>query len=245
LLLCLLVVLPLFPGRAGAASWKDPGITKNEVEHYRVLKDGANTGEHQQMRIEVRDSDYLVTFTLEGREGVSEFVTEFTRGDSFRAARCFRRKSDPAGRTILRGDIRISDIPRYRENTCPLFGNYFAFRSLAMEGKEQKLSYPCLYPGGSSFVLTLKVGPVEEIRTPAETYRCVRMEETLDMKSLRGGLFGSLLSILAIPIVPKTTYWFDSRFPHVLVKREGVAGPPPNDYIVISELIDHEKGNPD
>jgi hypothetical protein len=60
------------------------------------------------------------------------------------------------------------------------------------------------------------------------------------MKHLIGGLFGFLLKHVPIRIVPKTYYWFGLEPPHLLIRRMGVAGPPPDDFHVMDELVQYE-----
>jgi hypothetical protein len=141
---------------------------------------------------------------------------------------------------VITGEIRLQGNSAYTPDTCPLFGNFFALRALWGLDPGSTMEYPCLFPGGSVFPLVLKMSGREEIRTPAGCFDCVKLEESLDMKNLIGGLFGFVLRHTPVRIVPRTHYWFGREPPHRLVRRTGVAGPPPNDFMIMDELVLYE-----
>jgi len=237
-IILLLLVAAALP--VPCAAWTDPGVERSETAYYRTLRDGKVLAESKEAHLEVRPGAYAFSFRLTRGESRSLFLTEFTRGDGFRPLRFAREKTDGSGRVVVSGQILLRDNPAYGPDTCPLFGNYFALRSLCGLPEGSRLTYSCLFPGGSAFTLALRVSGQEEIRSPAGTFQCIKIEETLDMQALVGGVFGLLMKIAPIRIIPRTWYWFDVRFPHTLVMRKGVAGPPPGDFIVVDELVRHE-----
>lgn len=234
----LLLVAAVLP--VPCAAWTDPGVGRSETAFYRTLRDGQVTAERKEAHLEVLPGAYAFSFRLARGAARSLFFTQFSRGDGFRPLRCAREKTDGSGRVVVSGEILLQDNPAYGRDICPLFGNYFALRSLCGLPEGSRFTYPCLFPGGSAFTLEVKIAGREEVRCPAGTFQCVRMEETLDLENLVGGVFGLLVKIAPGRIVPRTWYWFDVRFPHVLVMRKGVAGPPPGDFIVVDELVRHE-----
>jgi hypothetical protein len=239
---CLLLVLlpPLFLSPVPCRAWTDPGVAANETAVYRTVRDGEVLPERKEARLVVREGNYEFTYLIFDAGACSRFRTVFSRGPDFRPLLCSRRKTDPTGQLVITGQIHLQDNPAYTKDTCPLFGNFFALRSLWGLDPGAKKEYPCLFPGGSVFPLVLEISGREEIRTPAGTFDCVKMEESLEMKNLIGGLFGFLLKHAPIRIVPRTTYWFGLEPPHVLVRRMGVAGPPPHDFPVTDELVRYE-----
>ena len=220
--------------------WKDPLLTKDELATYRTLSEGKDLGVKKELKVVVHEREYEVTFSVIDKEGRSEFAAAFTRGTGFGPVRYSRKKTDASRDFIIQEEIQLKDNPNYSRNTCPLFGNLLAFRGLCRHTQQTRLEYPCLFPGGSSFLLLLKTTSGQRIHTPAGPFDCLRIEETVEMQSLIKGVFGTIMGVLPIRIVPKTTYWFCSEYPHVLVRRDGVAGPPPHDYIVTDELIRYE-----
>jgi len=236
-----LVLLTVFAGEACSFEWKDPAVAENEVARYRVLQNGRETLEQKEINIEVKEHEYLVTFSVVDEEGRSEFSTVFSRGTDFRALRYYRETSTQSGKRIVSEETRLTNNPNYPKQVCPLFGNYFALRCLPRISQRRDLSYSCLYPGGSSFVLRIKIDSSEKVETPLGAFSCIKIRESLDMKSLKKGLFGSILNIIPLPIVPRTTYWFQKDPPHFLVRREGIAGPPPRNFMIVEELVHYEK----
>ena len=225
---------------AEAFEIRDPGLSRNEVAVYRTLKDGKELDVRKEIRLDVKEQEYDVTFSMIDDSGRSDFTTVFARGEVLEPVRYFRQKLDPAGNATLTGDIKLAGNPHYPRDTCPLFGNTFAFRSLIRHQPAGRIAYTCLFPGGSKFILFVRVQDPEQVRTPAGIFDCLRIEETLDMKSVVGGMFGSLLRVFPVQVVPKTCYWVDRKPPYLLIRREGVAGPPPHDTMVIDEMIHRE-----
>jgi hypothetical protein len=234
----LLLLAVGFPAPCGA--WTDPGATQDETAVYRIVRDGNVLPERKEVRLEVGENEYLFSFLVINGGARSSYRTVFTRGGRFRPLCCSRRKTDSSGSLVVTGEILLRDNPAYTPNTCPLFGNFFALRSLCGLPTGSRVGYSCLFPGGSAFPLTVKTLGHEQIRTPVGTFTCVKLEESLDLKKLIGGLFGFFLKHAPIRIAPKTLYWFDREPPHVLVMRKGVAGPPPNDFTVVDELVHYE-----
>ncbi len=235
---CLIPALGL-PRTGLAFDMEDPAAVRKENASYRTLRDGSELDIRKRIELEVSEKAYTVIFTNLTDNGQSRYITVFSRGKSYRPVRYLQVKTDPSGKTLIKGDIRLKDNPHYAENTCPLFGNYFALRTMTQKDRGARFEYPCLFPGGSTFTLVVRTGAIETIETPAGSFECLRIEETLDVGSLMGmgGFLGSLLRILPVRIVPKTVYWYDRKFPYLLIKREGVAGAPPNDYVVTDELV--------
>ncbi len=234
----LLLLAAVLPVPCGA--WTDPGAAGNETAEYRSVRDGKVLAERKEARLDVRQDGYVFSFVVIDGGARSLYRTEFARGAGFRPLRCSRRKTDSSGSPMVTGEILLRDNPAYSRDTCPLFGNFFAMRSLCGLPAGSRVGYSCLYPGGSAFPLVVKILGHEQIHTSTGTFDCVKMEESLDMKNLIGGLFGFLLKITPFRITPKTWYWFDREPPHVLVMRKGVAGPPPNDFMVVDELVHYE-----
>jgi len=225
---------------APCAAWNDPGAQRSETSLYRTVRDGKVLAERKESRLDVGADAYVFAFRVMDGEARSSYLTEFSRGAGFRPLRFSREKTDPLGRTVVSGTIDLRGNPAYPPDTCPLFGNYFALRALCGLPAGTRVSYACLFPGGSAFSLIVRVREREEVRTPAGTFSCVKMEESLDLKDLVGGVFGMILKIAPVRIAPRTWYWFQAGPPHFLVMRKGVAGPPPGDFLVVDELVRHE-----
>lgn len=194
-----------------AQTVRDPGIPNGEVAEYRVIS-GSKTNRTTQ-RVRIQKEGAAEVYVIDNLSDEIDLHVVAARSNLFAYS----------SRTVTRGrDARVIRETRFedvkispRPGTIDLLdftGFDLLFRGLRFDGKK---SAALRFVGAASdipFKIEIQDGGQDTVRLAGRDILCNRFYLSLT------GIWSA--------IIPKSTFWYEAKAPHVMVKFDGIQGPP-------------------
>ncbi|MBN8215586.1 MAG: hypothetical protein J0L75_03045 [Spirochaetes bacterium] len=194
-----------------AQSVRDPGIPHGEFAEYRVVT--GNKTNRSTQRVHRQREGGLDAYVIDNFSEEMDLHVVAARSNLF----AYQSRTIQKGRDarVIREtrfeDVRIAPRP----GTIDLLdftGIDLLFRGLLFEGKKSAALRFVGAGSDSPFKIEIQDAGPETLRINDRDYACNKVQLTL------AGIWSAF--------IPKSTFWYEAKAPHVLVKYDGQQGPP-------------------